>query len=151
MSGLEALGRVVPSVLLLVVVLLAVRWWAKRGGGGGTAPVRVLARTGITKGAMLAVVAVEGRRLLVGASEQGVNLLLQLGPDRGVDAVTDAGVIDGDMDVLAERWSSEDLSHAMLGDDQTRPGIGLVDRLRQMTVRQPGAARPIRPFRVPRS
>ncbi len=78
MNGLDALARTLPTLLVIVGALLLLRHWARRGGVSADSGVRVVTRTGIAKGTVVAVVAVGERRMLVGASEHGVNLLAEL-------------------------------------------------------------------------
>lgn len=78
MNGLDALARTLPTLLVIVGALLLLRHWARRGGVTTDCGVRVVTRTGIAKGTVLAVVAVGERRMLVGASEHGVSLLAEL-------------------------------------------------------------------------
>lgn len=136
--GEDALLRIVPTLLLMVGALLVVRWWAKRGQGavGGQA-VRVVSRTGLARGALLAVVEVHGRRLLVGVTENGVSLLTELESE---EADTDLAAYEAASDVAVR-----DLARTRPATTSERPWIGLVDRLREMTVRtSPG------PLREPR-
>lgn len=139
-ASLDVLGRLLPSMALIVGALLLVRRWSRRGvatrAGHG---LRVVARTGLTRGAVLAVVAVGGRRFLVGAGDHGVTLLGELdereldGADPGGDLATSAaGVIPP-----AASMTAASPLRAMDGRDLStnRPRMGLVDRLRALTVR----------------
>lgn len=150
--GLSTLGQLLPSLALIVAALLGLRWWAQRGRSPSASPVRVLARTGLTRGAVVAVVAVGRRRLLVGASEHGVSLLTELDPDDAVgDDTPDARntrntpndtVTDVTMPSLPS-WTRHPVS------TDGRPWMGLVRRLQHMTVRTaPSRSHPQRPFRA---
>ena len=154
--------------LLLLGALAAVPLLLRRFKGSQPNGVRVVGRTALHKNAVVAVVEVGGRRLLVGAGEKGIELLTELAPE-AEDAAADADPVTEDHDVLdvssLERtdaapehvWStttSGEALEALLGPvgssatNEAGPGIGLVDRLRSMTVRvsqpQRGAGRPLR-------
>lgn len=139
-TGLDVLGRLLPSLALIVGALLLVRRWSQRGGARRAAGgVRVLARTGLSRGAVVAVVAVGSRHFLVGATDREVSLLGEL--DEGELAApagpSQAAATAGDLD--------PDLARATDGRAASldRPRMGLVDRLRAMTVRT-HLERPIR-------
>lgn len=141
MGELDVIGRLLPALAVIVGALLLVKRWARRQGGPESG-VRVLGRSGIARGAMVAVVAVGDRRFLVGAGEHGVSLLGELSPhDLG------GTIADG-------RTAGLDLSSAAATDPAansrrlaaTGPWMGLVDRLRAMTVRT-HLDRPIRASR----
>ena len=77
---LELLVRVVLVVLVLGGGFVAWRNASSRGLTARGGPVlRVVGRAGLTRSSLVAVVDVDGRRYLVGAAEQGVNLLAALG------------------------------------------------------------------------
>jgi flagellar biogenesis protein FliO len=129
-SSMDALGRLLPSLTILLAALFAVRWWAQRGRGGTGGALRVLARAGVSKGAVVAVVEVGERRFLVGAGEQGVRLLSELEADPGAGAaIGTAAALNGSA------------SHP------ARPRMAPIDRLRELTVRQP-PRRPARDLRI---
>lgn len=77
-TGIDVVTRLLPSLALIVGLLLLVRRWAQRSARSNGAGITVLARAGLTKGAMVAVVEINDRRYLVGASEHGVSLLSEL-------------------------------------------------------------------------
>lgn len=127
-------------------LVLAAR--ASRSGRPGSG-VRVTGRHGISKGATVAVVEVDGRRFLVGAGDQQVALLAELDPAAAVEASTetadDPATVD---DVVPPRTTVERLGSALASAHRharrphrtgpsTIPGprIGPLDRLRAMTVR----------------
>lgn len=124
-ESVDVLARLVPTLAVIVGALLLARRWAQRGATAHSAGIKVLARAGLTRGAMVAVVDVGGRRYLVGASEQGVALLGQLEEHELPEELLQAAATDAPQDI---------------GD---RPRMGLVDRLREMTVRT-HLERPIR-------
>ncbi len=108
--------------------------------------VRVVARTALSKNAVIAVIAVGERRLLVGGSDRGVNVLADLeDPEPRINAAdptanefpvpstrgqlrvgTDAGSKTTD-DGLAELLAVSPV--------EFQPRIGPLDRLRSLTVR----------------
>lgn len=145
------LELVVRLVIGGVVVAGGLLLWyrASRGGlNGGSGPVlRVAARAGLTRSALVAVIDVDGRRYLVGAAEEGVRLLAELGPATGSPADAPDQPDDSDGVVapdalagLAPASSPASMLHA-IGvhgrdtDQSSGPRIGPLDRLRAMTVR----------------
>lgn len=156
--------------LLLLGALAAAPLLLRRFKGAQPGGVRVLGRTALHKNAVVAVVEVGGRRLLLGAGDKGIELLTELDAepaDAGdtVAVTEDRPAPDLDlsslerMDVARQHtWStttgSDEALEALLGPvgssttESAGPGIGLVDRLRHMTVRvsqpQRGAGRPFR-------
>ncbi|QBI21248.1 hypothetical protein ER308_17840 [Egibacter rhizosphaerae] len=85
-EAVEVASRLLPSLALIVGALLLLRRWARRGAVQAGAGIKVLARTGLTRGASVAVVELGSRRFLVGASEHGVSLLAELEGQETVDA-----------------------------------------------------------------
>ena len=142
-------------VLGLVVAAPMLLRRAQRGAGDG---LRILARTAITKGSVVAVVTVDHRRMLIGAGDRGIQLLAELdvvAPDGDPTTTTsdDGSTIVHHASTTGTDWTGgpgADARTALASpaDAGIGPGIGLVDRLRAMTVRTPTAGRPIRvPFR----
>ena len=121
----ELLGRLLPSLALIVGALLVVRRWAQRGTRGTGEEIRVRARAGLTRGAMVAVIEIGDQRYLVGASEHGVSLLGELGADALPTYVPEEAATDAPPPT------------------PDRPRMGPIDRLRDMTVRT-HLERPIR-------
>ncbi len=158
--------------LLLLAAIAAVPLLLRRKRASGPDGLRVVARTALSKQSVLAVVAVGPRRLLVGAGDQGVQLLADLPPDDDVDdevlhldgrSSSDATTFTGytttlPTDVLTTSLDRKDAAEptpAPVLDPalsatvdpvpdgaSAGPGNGLVDRLRAMTVRTPAAGRP---------
>jgi flagellar biosynthetic protein FliO len=123
-SGLDVLGRMLPSLALIVGALLLVRRWAQRGGRAlGDSGVRVLGRTAVTRNAVVAVVEIAGRRFLVGAGDQSVTLLSELDP---------AAPVGGPTIPLS---AGTDVAPARPAMPSDRPWMGLIHRLQLMTVR----------------
>ena len=70
-------------VVLALAVVLGLLWWLARRAGGGRArakvtTVSVVGRQSLGRHSGVAVVEVEGRRLLLGVTDQGVSLLTEL-------------------------------------------------------------------------
>jgi flagellar protein FliO/FliZ len=148
---MEAVGSIVLWTGLIVGALLLVRRWAQRGGrmGAPAAAVRVVARTGLTRGAVVAVLEADGRRFLVGAADQRITLLSELDAAGDDPLVADA---NRQLSTTAAARSSAlppALASALTpaterrASTPDRPWIGLLDRLRAMTVRT-HVERPIR-------
>ena len=77
--------ELVLRVVLSLAVILGLLWFiartsSKRFGGAARSMVRVVARQPLARTASLAVVEVGDRVLVVGVSENGVNLLTELDP-----------------------------------------------------------------------
>lgn len=149
-SALDALARMIPALAVIIGGLLLVRRWSQRGGVRVDSGIRVLARTGVSRGAIVAVVQVGARRFFVGAGEHGVTLLSELEPDASVVPGLDLG--EGTMPVPANASpnAAKDLAHASgrfsLRPAQApsaqrpafpadRPWMGPIRRLQAMTVR----------------
>ncbi len=133
----DALGRLLPSLAVIIGSLLAFRWFMRRGRGITPPDLRVVARTGLTKGAAVAVVEVGTQRFLVGTTDQQVRLLAELGQDAppALASVTEldlAPAVNGGMPLTMATEAVTD-----------RPGMGqrqgLADRLRLMTRRRMSA------------
>jgi flagellar biogenesis protein FliO len=159
-----------PLLLLaLLAVLLAVPLVLRRFKANTPDAVRVVGRTALHKGAVVAVVAVGERRMLVGATDRGVQMLVELDRDPTAGPLP----ADGDPSATAtplaasfappQRPNRTDAVRSVLEDRlvdvasipgrdgehlSAGPRTGLVDRLRAMTVRTPVQGRPLRvPFR----
>ncbi len=82
----------VAGALAAVLALVVFAGWLLRrtplGGKGGT--VRVHERIPVARGVQLLVVHADGRRLLVGATNSGVNLVTELEPAGDEPATTTA-------------------------------------------------------------
>ncbi|MFP4149526.1 MAG: flagellar biosynthetic protein FliO [Nitriliruptoraceae bacterium] len=157
-----------PLLLLLVLAAIAaVPMVLRRHRASQPDGVRVLSRTALSKSTVVAVLAVGDRRLLIGAADQGVQLLADISDVTGT-AGQDASITTTatDADTSASELGRRDAVRATAGtghldedalaallDGSTAsvsttagPRIGLVDRLRAMTVRTPVQGRP---FHVP--
>lgn len=149
---LELVVRLVLVSGVIVAGLLGLRHAQRRGMTARGGPeLRVLGRTGLTKSSVVAVVAVDDQRYLVGASEDGVRLLAALAPDGDAphtdpDPADEAGAddapdeLDAELRALLDSHAPDDETHdlhATHGTGRTThgPRIGPLDRLREMTVR----------------
>lgn len=140
---LELVVRLVLGGAVLVAALLAMRWAQARGMTARGGPqLRIVGRTGLTRTTLVAVVAVDDRRFLVGAGDHGVQLLEELDPldtPHGEDDL-DLPLDDVDLDTDDVTTSSTVLpfplgAHGSGTATTTGPRIGPLDRLRAMTVR----------------
>jgi flagellar biogenesis protein FliO len=120
------------GVLALLAVCTAPLWVKRLRGAAPESTVSVLGRTALSRSAVVAVVRVGDRRLLVGAGEHGVNVLSEL-PELDAEGRTDA----------VSHPEATDLS-ALTSTSIEGPRIGLLDRLRVMTVRSTPVGRPLR-------
>jgi flagellar biogenesis protein FliO len=117
------------SVLPMIVIFAggpALLWWLRRGKSGPAAPLRIVGRTALTKSSVVAVVEADGRRFLLGASEQGISILSEL-------AATSADTEVDDMAVV------EPAQLVPFG-----PRMSPLETLRAMTARTPTHSRPRR-------
>jgi flagellar biogenesis protein FliO len=119
------------GVLALLAVCTAPLWVKRLRAVAPESAVSVLGRTALSRSAVVAVVRVGDRRLLVGAGEHGVNVLTEL-PELAPEGRTDAVTLPETLDVPSRVSSTEG------------PRIGLLDRLRVMTVRSTPVERPLR-------
>lgn len=132
--------------LVIVTVLLAVAaaFTFVRGRGSGLQrTVKVTARAGLARGSSIAVVEIDGRRFLLGAAANAVNVLAELDPVGPTDHEPPPGPTP-----RPPLPGGPLPAGPTVGDAASAPvaaGTPL-DRLRSMTVRTPGAAR--RPFQV---
>lgn len=130
---IDALTNVLPALALVVGALLLVRRFSQRGRGPNPAALRVLARTGLTRSAVVAVVEVGDRRFLVGAADHGVSVLTELENDEPTITDLETTASKGRPGVLSTPESLAAMDRRAITD--ARPRMGLADRLRTMTVR----------------
>lgn len=109
-AATDIAGRLLPALAVIVAAPLAIWWWSRRHQTSTSRPVRVVARAGLGKASSVAVIAVGTRFFLIGAAEQSVTLLTEIDDDPIAGSPAD-------------------------DTDATRPRIGPIDRLREMTVR----------------
>ncbi|WP_110208271.1 flagellar biosynthetic protein FliO [Nocardioides daejeonensis] len=80
---LELTLRLIASLAVVVgLLVLLARFGGKRFRGGPGAPVQVLHRQPLTRTSSISVVAVGDRVLVLGCTEQQVNVLTELDPDQ---------------------------------------------------------------------
>jgi flagellar biogenesis protein FliO len=155
-TTMEILVRLGVSLGLIVGGLLVLRRWGRRPGRRVRGGITVETRTGLAKGASVAVVSVAGQRFLVGVTEHSVSLVAELEPDVDLDAAPSPlsdlddlddphgdDLVDRGLDLRADaavgsalpvgpgdltRWDDLDGTH-------TGPRNGLVTRLQRMTLR----------------
>ena len=116
------LGRVIPPLLVIAGAPLLIWWTRRRRPGGPRSGLRVTARTALTKGSVLAVVEIDSQRLLIGATDGGINLLSKL-PTEGTND------------------TDEPASTPVLNPG---PWTSPIDHLRKLTVRTSSRPRPPR-------
>ena len=148
------------AVLLLLAAVVSVPLLLRRQRAKAPDGLRVVARTALSKHAVVAVVAVGDRRLLIGAGDQGIRLRADLDegdPSAPATAEAPPAVDEPHRTISLDRTDADELTtsttHGSLAalvdgangglDDQHGPGNGLVDRLRAMTVRTPQPGRPV--------
>ncbi len=107
--------RLLVATLLLAAIAVTVR--LKSRGTGTTRAIKITGRAAVNRGAVVAIVEVEGRRLLIGASTNHVNVLADLGAGEA-DAHANGEVAD-DAPIIVRRTSDG----------------SLVQRVRKLTVR----------------
>lgn len=134
--------RLVVATLLLAAIALFVHFRAR---DGATVGLRVVSRAALNRNASVAVVEVEGRRLLVGAGANGVCLLSELPRDtddgRGeVVEVTLAPEVEVPAPVARSSTVPMPVAPA-----PSRGATTMLDRIRSMTVRtaDPAARRDV--------
>lgn len=137
------------TIVMAGGLLLAARATRSRGGPGSG--IRVTGRHGLSKGAVVAVVQVDGRRFLVGAGDNQISMLTELDPAEEVEPIevgADAGSVASPGlgragstatrvagFLAAARRQSRPLHRMEPSTTTPGPRIGPVDRLRAMTVR----------------
>ncbi len=77
-SAWTLLGRAIPAVFF-IAALAGTLWWLRRGRPLGTRALTVEARTALSRASVVAVMRVDGRRYLIGATDASVTLLAELG------------------------------------------------------------------------
>lgn len=124
--------ELVIRVVFSLAVVLGLLWFvartsSRRFGGPARSVVRVVARQSLARAASLAVVEVGERVLVVGVSENGVNLLTELDPS--------------ELSVAAAEPEVAPAAIAVPGDRRAEPAAGLAGSvLSGQTWRQAWAA-----------
>lgn len=143
---LELAVKLLAVTVVIVITLVMLSRYAGRGGRASGGAVRVAARHGVSRNALVAVVEVDGRRFLVGVGEHNVNLLTELDPAEDVaeelDAPTPRTAAPGwsrlsELTAAAWKHRNSRPTPQRMGRELQRPGIGPLNRLRAMTVRTP--------------
>jgi len=141
-NTVEVLLRLGASLAVVVALVFAAAWLFRKQGGlralGGRGrgesqtKLQVVDRTGIAKGASVALVTVGGRALLIGVTEHSVSLLTEA-PELATRLELEAAERDAPADVVEADMTSPlaDL------DGPRRPArMGLMEALRETTVRR---------------
>jgi flagellar biogenesis protein FliO len=124
LSGMDLITRLAPALAVVVLLPLGVLWLQRRRRGGNHQTIRMTSRAALGRNTWIAIVEVEGRRLLVATGEKGVNLLTELEP---APAVSEAAI---DPDALLEGLTTA------TADNNDGPGTGLIRRLQERTLRK---------------
>lgn len=119
----ELLVRMVFSLAVVVGLLIVIsRVAAKRFQGRAGSPIEVLHRQALSKSASVSVVQVAGRVLVLGTTEQQVNVLTELDPDAlGEEPARQEDL--GDLADLDEPAPAGDLDPATYGEPMTVPSL----------------------------
>ena len=135
--------RLIVVTLLLAIVAVVLK--SRTKGTKSSRTIRVTSRVTINRGAMVAVVEVDGRRLLVGASATQVNLLSELGENEQPLETDDAPSSTPIGAALASRLSGLRQRPTLKTRPTTvavpsaalavEPGGNLIDKVRSMTTR----------------
>jgi flagellar biogenesis protein FliO len=96
-------------------------WWLRRSRFSIPTGLRVASKTALTRNGVVAVIETDGRRFLIGATDNGINLLTELA--RNEDE--------------AETDTEEEPAGALTLLPGTGPGTSPIEALRNMTVRKP--------------
>ena len=141
--------RLVIVTVLLAVVAVFVFWRGRNAGPQRT--VKVTARAGLARGSAVAVVEVDGRRFLLGAAGNTVNVLAELDAAPVEEPVAATSIEPAVMRATAPLLTPNVASHAspsVVSSCTSAPlltpsGVlgGPLDRLKSLTVRTPVSAR----------
>jgi flagellar biogenesis protein FliO len=113
--------RLIVASVLLGVILIALTM--RRGGPARARSMKITSRTALHRGAYVAVVEIDGRRLLIGAGTQQVTLLTELGPAPDPAPVAPT--------------ATEPLPLSTVADAPADDHGTLIDRVRRATTRTP--------------
>ncbi len=117
--------RLLVATLLLAAIAVTVRLKAR--GTGPTRSIKVSARAAVNRGAVVAIIEAEGRRLLIGAAANQVSILADLG-----HAVGPGDVVD---DEATPSAPSGLITRRHIGSSVRSTGDSFVQRVRRLTVR----------------
>ncbi len=117
----ELLLRMVFSLAVVVGLLILIsRVAARRLHGRAGSPIEVLHRQALSKSASVSVVSVAGRVLVLGSTDQQVNVLTELDPDafsaEEDSAAEAAAEHDEQSDDLAEDLTGDELTALLAGE-----------------------------------
>lgn len=124
--------RLVIVTVLLAVVAVVVFWRGRSAGPQRT--VKVTARAGLARGSAVAVVEVDGRRFLLGAAGNTVNVLAELDA-AAVDEPAPAPLVASEL-VVVRPVGAEPVAVRTAA-----PLVSPLERLKSLTVRTPVPAR----------
>jgi flagellar protein FliO/FliZ len=79
LNAFFTMGAIVLILLTILIVLKRIA--RKKQSGGSTYDMKVVSRMPLQQKAQLAIVEVQGKKLLIGLTEQNVNLLADLSQD----------------------------------------------------------------------
>ena len=118
--------RLLVATLLLAAIAVTVRLKAR--GTGPTRSIKISARAAVNRGAVVAIIEADGRRLLIGAAANQVNILADLGSASGSGDVVD----DEAPPRAAQPWL---VTRRHMGSSARSSADTFVQRVRQLTVR----------------
>ncbi|MEY2443642.1 MAG: hypothetical protein QOE00_222 [Ilumatobacteraceae bacterium] len=121
--------RLLVATLLLAAIAVTVRLKAR--GTGTTRSIKISARAAVNRGAVIAIVEAEGRRLLIGAAANQVNILADLGAVGPIDDV----VVDESTRSSAPTFASRMVVPRRSPKACSATGDTFVQRVRRLTVR----------------
>jgi flagellar biosynthetic protein FliO len=142
--------RLAISLGLLIAALYGVKHWQRRPGTSRKGAIDIIARASLGRSSSIHIVEVDHRRFLVGAGEHQVTLLSELdGPSEGQGTSTPQPERGLGAGMLSSSRPTADPATTRTPDgtgsvSSQQPRIGLLDRLRTVTVRTPQQTRVIR-------
>lgn len=135
----DTLTQMIPALVIFVGGPLLI-WWLKRGRPTAGGTLRVSARTALTRNSVIAVIELDGKRLLVGATDHGVTLLSELGSGTETSPVQPQLPLSHSIDAGQDARTTEDPIPGGSDGPRTSP----LEHLRVMTTRRVTRPRPPR-------
>lgn len=135
-TSLSLLGRLIPATAVFIVLGVGL-WWLKRRGPARIRGIQVESRTGLSRGSVVAILGIDGRRYLVGATDQNVTLLAELPA-----AAAATPIAGGSAAPQSTEEPTRPRSHRAAPSEE--PWTGLVQTLQHWTLRKPTKPRPPR-------
>ena len=135
----DSLSQMIPALVIFVGGPLLI-WWLKRGRstvGGG---LRVSARTALTRNSVIAVVELDDKRLLIGATDHAITLLSELEAGTSSSPVQQQLPLSHAIEAGPDARTTED--PVLNGSDG--PRTSPLEHLRVMTTRRVTRPRPPR-------